>query len=174
MLNAPDPVTAIRKWLAELGDAHTTLRPARPVLEFPYVVHLTRERALLHAVPEDSAGWRAGARPGMRLEGLDLERIWSIAGASSHLRPWQAGRVAMREPVEFIAGPRRVRWTESARVPTFEVTTSRPRAGVGLLRFDAFLPTIESELLAALDRLRDCELRSTHWSVCTSSSTSST
>jgi len=148
-------VEALQAWLASLGDAHTRLRPVAPPCRLPYVVHLTPERALLHEVPADSNGWRAGARPGMplRVPPPTLERVWRTTGAPPRMRPWTAGQRLLEGPpgeVELRAGPS-VRWTETrraGRAPRLEVHRSGPTVTV---RFDAFVPHIEAALHEAVD-----------------------
>jgi len=162
---ASNPIAVARRWLATLGDAHTAVRRSQRNLGLPYAVHATEERAVLWGVPEGSAGWRAGARPGMRLVGEPLAEVWAQTGASPHQRPWLVGRRLLEGPAEErpveVRGRdgRAIRWSEP-RVDLLAqplVHSRRLASGAGYLKLDAFWPSAEPELDAALEGLRGVE-----------------
>lgn len=157
---AADPVDAVRRWLAELGDAHTGLRRSEIPWRLPYEVHAGPDRAVLAQVPEGSAGHRAGARAGMALLDEALEPIWAVTGASPHQRPWLAGRRLLEGPpgqrALAVRGPggRRLAWTEPRRDPLAGplVSLQRLPSGHALLRIALWWPSAEAALDAAMER----------------------
>jgi carboxyl-terminal processing protease len=158
---AEDPVDAAARWIAALGDAHTAVRPATPLGRLRYGVRVD-DRAVLWEVPEESAAWRAGVRPGFELKISDVRGLLERTGASPHARAWVAGLAAVSAPVGerrtwTAIGPSGLRtsWEEPASNP-FDpphLEAGQLRSGAGYLRLHAFAPDAETALHGVLDRL---------------------
>ena len=114
-------------WIAELGDAHTTIRRPASVYNPPYAVELTPESATLRRVPAWSAAWQAGVRVGWRMEIADGAGWLARTGAPLHAKALTAGRRAIAlngvDSCQFTAiSPDGdiVSWTECATAPSLE------------------------------------------------------
>jgi carboxyl-terminal processing protease len=165
---ARDPLEAASRWVAELGDAHTAVRPATPPGRLRYGIRVGAD-AVFWAVPEPSEAFRAGVRPGWRLEGVEPAALLARTGASPHARPWVAGLAAQSGPVGIVRrwtatgrGGERASWEEAPRgafdPPHLEV--GRLPSGAGLLRISVWAPAARAALdeafagpLASVDRL---------------------
>lgn len=143
-----------RRWVAELGDAHTQLVVPAARHHPPYVAEMGPGGAVLRCVPRDSDAWAAGVRPGDTIVVDDpLGRLRDV-GASPQHRSLIAGRRFLTmtgESRSFVAvapdGGRRP-WTE----------VRRPRAAVvahgNRIRIETFTPDVPERLRAALSRAR--------------------
>jgi len=161
MTTAEDLPAALDRWLAELGDAHTTTRSSAEPGRLPHRVVLYPDRVSFHEVAPDSPAWHAGVRPGHRLIVADLverQRRW---GAHSHARPWVVGHRllagAAGTMVELHAvGPdgRRASWQETYKpYRSLSLLEWEKREDIGLLRLRGFLPPMERDLDAAMGAL---------------------
>jgi carboxyl-terminal processing protease len=163
VLAAADPVAELRAWLAELGDAHTWIRPRRPAGRLPYEARVVGDAVILDEVPSGTEGRRAGARPGQRLLGFDGLEAWRTTAASPHSRARVAGLRALQGPdgqaLEVVTDAG-ARWTERRSLaPWPDVIESRVLpSGEGYVRIRAFLRDREPLLDAALDGLRGRDL----------------
>jgi len=158
---ASDPIDAAARWVAELGDAHTAVVPARPQGRLPYVVKLT-DREVFWQVPDSSHAGKAGVLPGWTLRLADVAGILARTGASPHSRPLMAGLRAMRGPLGTSRlwtarspGGRQVQWEEPFASPTQGplVGVGTLPSGAGLLRIRSWTLGSEGALNEALDSL---------------------
>jgi carboxyl-terminal processing protease len=158
-LGADDPIPEIQAWLAELRDAHTSVRPHPPFGRLPYEAELVGEEVIVLEVPEGTAGYAAGARAGERLSIPDAAEIVRTTAA-----PPALARARRRTPVSAGSGggagdaadDAGTRWSEPYRIapwPTV-ITWSVRESGEGYLRIRAFLPESEVILERALAELR--------------------
>jgi len=70
---AGDPLPALQRWLAELHDGHTWVWV--PVGNLPYAIRVDGDLATFARVPEGTAGFAAGVRPGWRLTRSTAPRL---------------------------------------------------------------------------------------------------
>ncbi|MCB9683444.1 MAG: hypothetical protein H6735_00220 [Alphaproteobacteria bacterium] len=151
---AREGLPALRRWVAELGDAHTAIRSRTPLHRVPLEVAVTVTEAVVGWVPPESAAHAAGVRPGWRLLGEDLATAWETTGATPHQRPWLAGRRMLEgppgeRPMEARAPDgRRVAWVETRVDPLAGpmVEARRTASGATLIRVKTWLPRVTSEL----------------------------
>jgi carboxyl-terminal processing protease len=152
---ASDPIEVASRWVAELGDAHTAIRPAVPAGRLRYGIRV-EDAAIFWVVPQESAAYQAGVRPGWRLLGVEPASLRARTGATPHARSWVAGGVAQAGPIGLVRewtavsrGGERASWEEAPRSafdPPHLQVGSLP-SGAGLLRISAWAP----EAWAALD-----------------------
>jgi carboxyl-terminal processing protease len=165
MAAAADPLPALQRWVAELGDAHTSVhrtpRPRNPT----YAVAVDGDDAVLLGVPTGSAGFEAGARSGWRLVGEDPAGWWSRTGAPAHARPLVAGRRMTAIPdgesrpmTARSPDGRTVMWLEHAPAATRDlVAWDRLDAGVGYLSVRGWAADMIAVFDAALTALASCD-----------------
>jgi carboxyl-terminal processing protease len=129
--------------VAQLDDAHTAVRRTDRIVPTSFRARIADGAIILHEVPEDSAAWRAGAREGHRLLGVDMRREWQRVGATPHHRPFTVPfRSLSGEPgrsADFAAAAPNgeiAYWTEPYRLPEAEsvVTWRTLPSGAGYLR----------------------------------------
>jgi carboxyl-terminal processing protease len=163
---AGDPLPALQRWLAELGDAHTWVhqspRPSNP----PYALAVDGDDAVLRRVSAGSAGFEAGARPGWHLVGEDPRGWWSRTGAPAHVRPLVAGRRMIAVP-DGDSRPMTARAPDGQTVSWLErapaarrgdvVTWQRLDAGVGYLSVTGWVRDMTVGFDAALTELASCD-----------------
>ncbi|MFT4622640.1 MAG: carboxyl-terminal processing protease [Myxococcota bacterium] len=156
-----DPMTEVRRWIATLGDAHTQVRRTTPWGFLRLGAAAGPDGAVvLWTVPEGSAAWRAGVRPGWRVEAGGL---WDLHGGSPHHRPWVVGRAALGGPLGEArpwtarSGARVVRWTDAVPEPFAppHITLGQTPSGVPILRIGVWAPDLGPALHAALDAVFD-------------------
>lgn len=58
VLKSIDPIPPIQRWLAELNDAHTWVRPYPPLGELPYDLHVKNNIGTFYQVPKSSIAWK--------------------------------------------------------------------------------------------------------------------
>lgn len=160
---AADPIDAVARWVAELGDAHTAVRPTAPQGRVPYPLHVA-ERAVFWDVPAGSPAHAAGVRPGWALQGPDLEALRARTGATAHSRPWVVGVRALSGPLgeerAFTAtgpGGARATWSERLRHPFEEPPTWWRVGRGGWLRLPSIPPGTAARIDAAFAALAGCE-----------------
>jgi carboxyl-terminal processing protease len=165
VLSAHDPVPALQRWLAELGDGHTRVCGTEPQLPPSFAARVLDGRLILHDVPAGCSAWNAGARAGDTLADLDPGASWDRVGASAHHKPFlvayrmltaaegQSRSFTARAPDGACAS-----WTESyAREPMLPVVSwSRLPSGTGYLRVRRWQASAQA--LAGIDTAFD-ELR---------------
>lgn len=147
-------------WIAELGDAHTAIRtPGSGGFNPPYRGHLRDDGVHLSDVPEGSAAWEAGARPGWVVEIDDTDRLMRTVGAS----PQQVSQVRARRALAFHGERRRftardarrtreVEWQEAFEQPTLEnVVDVGGSTDDRLVRVRAFSP--QADVHSVFDEL---------------------
>ncbi len=160
--DAHDPLSAMRRWLAELQDCHTWATTSPPPVALPYAVWVTPAAATFVHVPPGTAAWEAGVRVGDALVGVDAAEWWAQTGAPVHARPLMAGYRLLAGPV----GATRVftartptghlhAWTEAATLnPPFpSVSWRRLPSGTAYLRIAAWRDDMDAALDAAFDEL---------------------
>lgn len=161
---AADPIDAATRWVAELGDAHTAVRPVTPPGRLRYPIRVTAEAATFGEVDPGSPAGRAGVRAGHRLGGVDPIDLLARTGAPGHARAWVAGLLARQGPAGVprawsaaAPGSRPVSWTEAPVLPFDPPLLATGTVGRrGWLRIAAFAPDLGPALDAALDGpLRD-------------------
>lgn len=89
--SAADPIAAMQRWLAELGDSHTWIRPNPPYGNFPYDLFTQDNTVLFYRISETSKAWQLGVRPGFELLDQNAEDWFSRTSASSHAKPFVVG-----------------------------------------------------------------------------------
>lgn len=144
------------RWIAELGDAHTTLVAPGSTLRPPYRAEMTAAGAVLLSVPEGTAAHRAGARAGSALMVDDPEGWLAAAGAS----PQHRREVAARRFMAMQSSPRRFRAeTAAGRLiewdePSPEVAPSVQWTGstLRIARFDSASPSLLAAALSLHDQ----------------------
>ena len=140
----------VQRWIAELGDAHTSTR--RPTRRFhpPYRARMTPAGAELTRVPDGSAAHEAAVRTGWMIDVANPARWLTTCGATPQQHAQVAARnfMAMTEPQrEFTARDRcgnHARWNEIAIAPTLDSTLrwrhlDRHRTYIQLDSFDGSL-----------------------------------
>lgn len=152
--------TQLQHWVAELGDAHTAVLPAGKAPHPPYTAEITEHGALLHQVPEFSAGHRAGARPGWMILVENPEHRLNTTGASPQHHAMVAARRFMRMrtatdrfTAQSPAGDH-VNWEEAPQQPQPSVTVTE--FGVRICRFEAETPSLLAQQLH--ERRNDAEI----------------
>lgn len=163
VLTAADPLPALQAWLAALGDGHTWVRSAESLGFSPCEAVARGDELLLWDVPPDSAAWAAGARPGFRVLGVDVQGWFRRSAGTPQGRPLIVGRRALAAPVGEergleAEGPdgRRVSWVERrAALPWTELVQARELpSGAGYLRIRQWVdrPDVTEAIDAAMER----------------------
>lgn len=139
------------RWVAELGDAHTQLIFPGPRFHPPYVAEMIHpDGAVLRHVPEDSAAWTAGVRPGYTVVVDDPAAWLRSAGAS----PQQHALIAGRRFMAMSAAPRDFTATAPDGTERSWTETQRARPSVvadgNRIRIAAFTPDVPEHLREAL------------------------
>lgn len=150
VIGATNPVVAVQRWLTELGDFHTWLRPVRTQIGLPYGATVRGREVVLTDVYPWSPGWAHGVRPGWRLVGHDVAGTWETTPAAPHARPLLvARRILSADPHTTVAmeargpGGRWARWEEVATPPTSTPAAWRILpSGTGYLWIGAWLPQL--------------------------------
>lgn len=163
---AGNPVAAMQRWLAELGDFHTWVRPARTQLVLPYgAAAIGDEVVLTHVLPWTKAA-QLGVRPGYRLVGQDVRGTWAATPSAPHARPLAVARrllsgLAGHERHLEARGPggHWVRWTEAPEPPTgTPASWSILDDGTAFLWVGAWVPGlgVEETIAEAFEAFADC------------------
>lgn len=158
----PEFVAGLQRWVAHLGDGHTNVHERGGVAALPYAARAVGDRVVFADVPEGTAAWQAGIRPGHTLLGVDVATIRPVAGAPEHLRPWLVGRRALAGPVgseatfEVADGSGRTRtfqdtFGEATWPQPIECSRVSPRTVC--LRIRRWTPDDEEDIDRALDGL---------------------
>ncbi|MDT7718178.1 MAG: carboxyl-terminal processing protease, partial [Pseudonocardiales bacterium] len=127
-LHGEEFLLGVQRWIAELGDAHTSAR--RPTRRFhpPYRARMTPAGAELTRVPCGSAAHEAAVRTGWIIDVADPARWLTTSGATPQQHAQVAARnfMSMTEPQrEFTARDchgNRARWNETTIAPTLHDT----------------------------------------------------
>lgn len=164
---ATNPVVAMQRWLAELGDFHTWVRPARTSGVLPYGACVSGREVVLTNVPEWSAAWEHGVRPGWRLVGEPVRELWATTPGAAHVKPLLVARRLLSgsfgdERALEARGPgaRWARWVEAWNLPTgapvdWEILDD----GVGYLWIGAWVPGlgVDEAIGDAFEALAGCD-----------------
>lgn len=138
------------RWVAELGDAHTQLIVPGRRFHPPYVAQMRADGAVLLEVPEDTAAWAAGVRPGHVLVVDDPGAWLARTGAS----PQQHALVTARRFLASEGDTRRLeaRGPDGVRRAWAEVRRARPSvvACGNRVRIRGFAPDVPGRLREAL------------------------
>lgn len=144
---------AAQAWVAELGDAHTSIVRPGPGFHPSYRARMTADGALLTEVPDGSAAREAGVRPGWVIPVDDPERWLRTTGAS----PQHHTEVAARRLLRVTGTSRTFRAVGGAGQQATWEETERPLAPLavtgGVVRIRTFVPGVAAHLAAALDAL---------------------
>lgn len=89
----------MQRWLAELGDAHTWVRPIPAYGHFPYDLHIDKHRAYFYRLGENSIAWGKGVRPGFELLDENVADWWTRTSASPHGKPFVVGARLLATPL---------------------------------------------------------------------------
>ena len=142
-------------WLAELGDFHTWVRPARTHGVLPYGACVVGGEVVLTHVPEWTAAWSHGVRPGWRLVGEPVRETWASTPAAPHVKPLLVARRILsgsfgdvRDLEARGPGARWARWSESWEPPTGAPVSTARTASVSAA--DSTLRICSSERLVRL------------------------
>lgn len=155
---ASDPLAAMQTWLAELQDAHTWVKPSPAPVPLPYEVWVEGDTAVFTRVPQGTAAWDAGVRPGDVLLDEDTAGWWARTGSTPHAKPLMTGYRLLSTPVgveRTLAARRadgqRVEWREVGSIdpPYPLVTWTRLPSGSGYLRIEAW--RADRDVDAAID-----------------------
>lgn len=152
--------TQAQRWVAHLGDAHTTIVNPGKVHHPPYIAEMTTRGATLRRVPHTSAAYRAGVRPGWVMHVENPDHWLAITGASAQHHQLVAGRRFMQIRTLsrwFMAtspAGHQIEWEErpEASLPSVTVTDS----GVRISRFDSETPGLLAHQLR--ERRSDSEM----------------
>ncbi len=145
---ADDPLAALQRWLAELRDGHTWAWA--PVGNLPYAVRVSDGAATFVRVPEVTAAFAAGVRPGWSLVEIDAAPVdadgWvARAAAPAHSRALIAGR-------RLLAGPAGTARALEAVAPTGERVTWEEAPTLAPGRADRRLPPTPGRQRVRADR----------------------
>ena len=147
-----DDLATLQRLMATLNDAHSWAKDTRVTGRLPYHLHDDGETARYWAVPERSAGWEQGVRPGDIALAPDTSPWRERTGSAPHARPWNIGYRALQGRVGeeiALAAIRRdgttVRWTEPVpSLPWDEpITSGRLDERTGYLRIRGWLNSAE-------------------------------
>ncbi len=143
-----DPIPAMQKWLAELGDAHTWIRPIANYGHFPYDLWIENNRVFFYRISEQSRAWEMGIRPGDELLEENVQEWWDRTSASPHGKPFVTGARMLATPLNskrgFIAltaqGKKR-EWEEQPTTNRWSpvLKTKTLKSGTAYLRVEAWL-----------------------------------
>ncbi|WP_309134238.1 S41 family peptidase [Cellulomonas sp.] len=140
---------AASQWVAELGDAHTQLIKPGARFHPPYVAAMHGAGALLHHVPQDSAAWAAGVRPGHVVE-VPEPSVWLHGVGAS---PQHRAFVAARRFMAMTTAERQytARAPDGTRHSWTELRTERPAvvARGNSIRITRFTPEVPALLRRA-------------------------
>lgn len=167
VMGSTNPISAMQAWLAELGDLHTWVAPARTQLVLPYgAVVMGGEVVLTHVLPWTDA-YQAGVRPGYRLVGEDVAAAWRTTPAAPHARPFMVARRLLSGAAGELRhleargpGAHTVRWSEPFRPPSgTPAAWARHPDNVGSLWIGVWVPGlgIEEVIEEALEELADAD-----------------
>lgn len=166
VVDAPDPVAGMQRWVARLGDGHTNVHARSDTAALPYTARAVGGRLWFVDVPAGTPIWEAGVRPGDEILGIAVDDVGSRAGAPPHLRPWLVGRRALSGPVGQPLGLE-VRRADGSVVTVEDVpgsstwpepvTWHRLPSGTGVLRIRRWLTSDADTLDAALADLAGAE-----------------
>ncbi|SDM79775.1 S41 family peptidase [Allokutzneria albata] len=157
VLTADDPFAVCQEWVAQLGDAHTAVHAAPRPLPLPYKAF----RSTFTDVPEGSAAWEAGVRPGWRLHAPHHDDIARRTGASPHMLPYLIGRrllssTGSQQWRAFGPGGEDVTWTEKPTgLPFGDLVTWQEDGRIRIKQWVANSGIAEA-LDTALTELGDC------------------
>ncbi|HLI52225.1 MAG TPA: S41 family peptidase [Thermomicrobiaceae bacterium] len=173
VLSAVDPLAAMQRWLAELRDCHSWVKERPSPVPLPYQLWVEeprrglghQPRAVFVDVPEGTAAWEAGVRPGDELLDVDAAGWWERTGAPAHAKPLMTGYRLLsgqagvqRELVARSPSGETRRWSEApALTPPFPlVSWRRLDSGSGYLRIRQWRasPEFDDALDAAFRELR--------------------
>lgn len=165
VLGSTNPVAAMQRWLAELGDLHTWVRPVQTQVVLPYVGTVVDGSVTLSWVWPGSVGHAHGVRAGWRLFGEDVRGMATTTPGLQHSKPLLVARRLLsgapgsvrRLEARGPAGAWAV-WEEPFTLPTgAPAAWERLPSGVGYVWIGAFVPGFGVEALVdeALDQLRD-------------------
>ncbi|WP_120006059.1 S41 family peptidase [Nesterenkonia muleiensis] len=142
-----------RRWVAELGDAHSAIIPPGPRHHPPYIVEMTSMGARLLDVPEHSAAYVSGVRDGWTIPTEESAYWLEVTGASPQHWEMIAARRFMEMttvPSRFTAqspGGEKTSWDEPA--PDAEPSVRGSAAAIRISRFDSRTPELLAGELSA-------------------------
>ncbi|WP_420174863.1 S41 family peptidase [Luteococcus sp. OSA5] len=151
LASRPGSWDEFRAWaeelLAHLPDGHARIAAtSQTTFNPPYQARLDGDHVILSKVPEGSAAFAAGVRPGWTSAVPDAERWWRTTPASPQGRPWRTARRFLRvvgdERTFTATSPdgHAVTWVEArSEQPRREViTVSHNPSGAVLVWLDSF------------------------------------
>lgn len=157
---AEDPISAMKQWVACLGDPHTAVRSVTAPGRLPYRARRDGDRLVLIEVPEGTPGHAAGARAGDVLDGIDVPRLAAEYASRPHSHDLLVGLAALRGPAGALAQLRTaggVAWREAyQQQPWPQPVEVRTLAnGWSYVRLRAWLTSLEGPLDEAIDAAAD-------------------
>jgi carboxyl-terminal processing protease len=105
----PDDLATLQRLMATLDDAHSWAKDTRVTGRLPYALHDDGETVHFWAVPEGTAAWDAGVRPGDRCLAPDTAPWRDRTGSARHARPWNVGYRALQGPVGSVVAMAAIR-----------------------------------------------------------------
>ncbi len=163
-----DDLATLQRLMATLDDAHSWAKDTRVNGRLPYALHDDGETVRFWSVPEGTAAWDAGVRPGDRCLAPDTAPWRVRTGSAPHARPWNIGYRALQAPVgsevamaAVRADGREVRWDETVGpVPwVTPIETGRLDRSTGYLRIRGWLnaPAWRAAFEGGLHEMARCE-----------------
>ncbi len=96
---AKDPIAAMQRWISELNDAHTWVRPFPPLGTFPYDLKIENEKAYFYRISQNSLAWAQGVRPGFEFISDDIKDWSERTSASPHAKAFVIGARLLATPM---------------------------------------------------------------------------
>lgn len=163
-----DDLETVQTLMAHLDDAHSWAKDPRINGRLPYHTMTDLDGCRFWSVPEWSAAWEQGVRPGDVLLHPNAAEWTSRTGSTPHAKPWLigyrmlAGKVG--EAVELAvrrAGGETISWTEQIPSAPWQepIEWKRLDRNTGHLRIHAWLNTTDWQdaFIAALGDVAPCE-----------------
>jgi carboxyl-terminal processing protease len=145
---AKDPISAMQRWISELSDAHTWVRPFPSYGTFPYDLKIENNKAYFYRISQNSMAWTQGVRPGFEFVSDDINEWQERTSASSHAKAFVIGARLLATPMNltrnFIAKAPNgniFSWEEKPTQDRWNpvVTWRKLNSGNGYLRIEAWL-----------------------------------
>lgn len=163
-MDSPDDLATLQRLMAALDDAHSWAKDPRINGRLPYHLHDDGQTVRFWSVPEVSAAWDHGVRPGDVCLAPDTTPWRERTGSVARTKPWNIGYRALQgrvgEVVELAArrgDGSEVRWQEAVPPLPWErpISTGRLDAHTGYIRILGWLNSRKwhDQLTSAFDEM---------------------